>query len=428
MMCRKQLVNAIAAGLLGIAWTAGNPISAQQSPHPLAPGSVSAVRGQNNLRAKSPARTASAGSGALAANESTAAAQNSAAPDAEDLILQAHNQAKAAATVEEFTEALNRCRDALRQPLSEGRKAYVGKLAAWIYMKRGEKLVGLGEELAAQETARAVEYEKIALSDFNLAVKLDDANWRARYNRGLSYAMIEEYDKSLADLTMVIEQQPNHKDAHYNRGEVHYQLGQLERAIQDYSDTLRLDPQDHAAYSGRGMSYFELGDYSRALADMNAVLKLDPNSAVAFAQRADVFAALGQWERAAADYRVSLKLDKALGRALHNVAWLMATCPDKQFRNGELAVRAARKAIEVDGANFQYLDTLAAALASAGKFEEARSVAQKALQASPAEEQAGIRQRLALYEASRPYRDAQPSVSDSRVRLASGQEELAEPK
>ncbi len=88
----------------------------------------------------------------------------------------------------------------------------------------------------------------------------------------------------------------------------------------------------------------------------------------------------------------------------------MATCPDKRFRKADLAIRAARKAIELDGESPRYLDTLAAAQASAGKFELARATLRKALERAPADSATALKQRLALYESQRPYREAIPDV------------------
>ena len=56
------------------------------------------------------------------------------------------------------------------------------------------------------------------------------------------------------------------------------------------------------------------------------------------------------------------------------------------------------------------LDTLAAAYAEAGRFEDAVRTAQKALEltksAAQAETARGIEERLRLYQAGRPYRGA----------------------
>ena len=81
--------------------------------------------------------------------------------------------------------------------------------------------------------------------------------------------------------------------------------------------------------------------------------------------------------------------DDTMARAYQNVAWLMATCPEERFRNPTLAVRAAKKALELDGATYLGWDTYAAALASVGQYAQATAAQRKAVSSAPAEEKSG---------------------------------------
>ena len=84
----------------------------------------------------------------------------------------------------------------------------------------------------------------------------------------------------------------------------------------------------------------------------------------------------------------------------------MATCPDEKFRDEGLALRAAERAIELDGQeDYRYLDTLAAAQANAKRFQEAQKSVQMALKSAPQNVVPDLQQRLTLYQSSRPYRD-----------------------
>jgi Flp pilus assembly protein TadD len=80
-----------------------------------------------------------------------------------------------------------------------------------------------------------------------------------------------------------------------------------------------------------------------------------------------------------------------------------------------LALALARKICEPSRpANADYLDTLAAALAENGRFEEAAAVAAQALSQAVLEEPGpqtanlvkSVEKRLALYKAKQPFRDA----------------------
>jgi predicted O-linked N-acetylglucosamine transferase (SPINDLY family) len=97
----------------------------------------------------------------------------------------------------------------------------------------------------------------------------------------------------------------------------------------------------------------------------------------------------------------------------------MSTCPDAKYRNPALAVRAAKKAIQLGGKDCRGLDTLAAALASAGQFETASQTGRDAVAAAPADAHEMLQHRLSLYQSHQPYYE--PEL-DPNVRLAAAQE------
>jgi hypothetical protein len=90
----------------------------------------------------------------------------------------------------------------------------------------------------------------------------------------------------------------------------------------------------------------------------------------------------------------------------NNLAWLLATCPVVEIRDGTRAVALARRAGEETGWQHPFcLGTLAAALAETGAFAEAAHWQWEALELYPEEEKAAGESRLALYRAGQPYRE-----------------------
>jgi hypothetical protein len=94
--------------------------------------------------------------------------------------------------------------------------------------------------------------------------------------------------------------------------------------------------------------------------------------------------------------------------ARNNLAWLLATSPDAELRDGTRAVSLALPlAVLYD--SWGYLDTLAAAQAEAGDFAAATRSAGKALTqaaaAADAETLQGLKQRLTLFQRKEPYRE-----------------------
>jgi len=80
-------------------------------------------------------------------------------------------------------------------------------------------------------------------------------------------------------------------------------------------------------------------------------------------------------------FEKSLAIAPETMATLHNFAWLLASCPEKRFRNASRAIELADKADRLSGRkNPFYAHTLAAAYAETGRFSEAITVAERGLQ------------------------------------------------
>ncbi len=67
-------------------------------------------------------------------------------------------------------------------------------------------------------------------------------------NKGIGFAMSDEYEKAIGCFDKVIELKPNSTSAYNHRGLAYYYLEQYERAIGDYNKTIELDPNYATAY------------------------------------------------------------------------------------------------------------------------------------------------------------------------------------
>ncbi len=95
---------------------------------------------------------------------------------------------------------------------------------------------------------------------------------------------------------------------------------------------------------------------------------------------------------------------------LNSRAFLFATCPNDSLRNGPQAIEDATKACEYfEWKNPAWLDTLASAYAESGRFPEAIKFQTQAISlCGDIQETKVYRDRLALYEAGKPYRELIP--------------------
>ena len=313
---------------------------------------------------------------------------------------------KTASAREDYEQLITLCEHGMQANMSDAYAEYLTKLAGWSYNRRGESKAEQATVLARQgKVDEASKWDAQALADFETAVKLDPTRWKSVHNRGVSLALVGEYEQALRDFSKTIELQPGYSNAWFNRAEIRYELERYDDAIADYTEALRLEPEDAGLHISRGHAYFQSRRFQSALQDYDQAVQLDPENAVAVANRADAYRSLGMWQESAADYRRAIQLDEKLGRAYQSAAWLMATCPDERFRNAKLALEPAQRAIQLDGEkDFRYLDTLAVAYANAGEFEQAKAAVSKALAICPAEHEPALAKRLDLFDAEKPYR------------------------
>lgn len=309
-------------------------------------------------------------------------------------ITKAFTKTKTAADEPELTEILDLCHAGLDTGLSKENAAYARRLMAWAHNRRGELRADAGNGAAARE-------------DFEAAVTLDPKHWRAVHNRGVSFAGAGDLDSAIADLNRTLQMNPKFSNGFFNRGELRYDRGEFQQAIADYTEAIRLNPKDSGAYNSRGHAHYRLNQFRPALADYAAAIRIDPNNAAAYTNRGDTQADLGSYAEAVKDYQTAVKVNPRLGRAYQSAAWLMATCPDAAYRDEQRAVETAEKAIELDGDDSAlYLETLAAAQASAGQFDEAAQTQQRAVKLIGDSDRGRAKRRLALYKKGLAFRDS----------------------
>ncbi len=165
-------------------------------------------------------------------------------------------------------------------------------------------------------------------------------------------------------------------------------------------------PPDASALCRRGAYYSSAGQDDRAVADFGEALRLDPRSAGALTSRGYAYSRLRQFRLARADYEKALEIDPDDFVAHNNLAWLLATCAEDQYRDGARAIEHANRACELSDSDAWYcLGTLAAAYAEGGDFEEAIHWARESLRGAPERERAACRERVKLYKEGRPYRE-----------------------
>jgi tetratricopeptide (TPR) repeat protein len=134
----------------------------------------------------------------------------------------------------------------------------------------------------------------------------------------------------------------------------------------------------------------------QAAACFRRALALQPDAVAAYMGLYALDAAQQRFAEAMETLRKGLRHTPDSPLLLNTLAWMLATCPQPELRDGPEAVRLAQGLVQQDGGKDpRFLLTLSAAYAETGKPDEARQAAEDALQLA---RQAGQPRLVAMIE------------------------------
>ncbi len=109
------------------------------------------------------------------------------------------------------------------------------------------------------------------------------------------------------------------------------------------------------------------------------------------------------------DIDEAVEVSREISSVWSSRAWLLATSPIADHRDGKLAMAAATRAVELSmWSEFRVLEVLAAAYAEEGEFEQAVKWQTKVVSMLPPTQRADYESRLALYRERKPYHEPGP--------------------
>jgi tetratricopeptide (TPR) repeat protein len=166
--------------------------------------------------------------------------------------------------------------------------------------------------------------------------------------------------------------------AHVCLGAALIDQGNLKDARGEFDAALKLKPSFAPALTDMAKLLYGEGQFEDAAALLREVLAAHPEDGVAHADLAIALAHQGKAAEALAHYRQAIRLEPERPETLNNLAWLLATHPAPEIRDGPGAVLLAERACQLTaGKNLWLLSTLAAAYAEAGRSADAVTTQQK---------------------------------------------------
>lgn len=160
------------------------------------------------------------------------------------------------------------------------------------------------------------------------------------------------------------------------------------------------------------MAMYRKGHQQKAAEHFRVVVKMDPTFVGVETELAKERIKEGRPDSTVKLYREALRRNPTNLTSLNNLAWILATHPKDELRNGKEAVQFAAQAVQISNRKRpEFLDTLAASHAEAGDFEKAIEVG---LQAAALAKQQGkisgaqsIEMRIEQYRKGSPIRSSE---------------------
>ena len=263
--------------------------------------------------------------------------------------------------------------------------------------------------------ARYLSLNQLALAREHLdtALSLGPDHAPAHYNLGSLLVAEGNTDGAIDAFREAVRIRPEYAAAHNNLGALLAATGALGDAIVYYRLALQFGTRDASALYNLANALLSTGNVEEAIARFHEALTLTPDDPDVHTNLARALVVTDDFTGGVTHYQRALDLNARNPLALVGLAWLRAAAPDAALRAPSEALALAQQAVALIGAEHpEVLDTLAAAYAAVGRFDDALATARKAATAArgtvfesriPA-----IEGRVRLYLTFRPYRIPTP--------------------
>ncbi len=220
---------------------------------------------------------------------------------------------------------------------------------------------------------------------------------------------LRHWKDSVALFTHALAVTQNNAPAHYNLAKALYHRGRYAEAIEHCRETLRLQPVHLLALTDLGGLLLREGKVQEATEILSEAVRLFPAFATAQYNLGLALDAQGRAREAISHLRQAVRLSNS-PLYQEKLAWILATNPQPECRNGQEAVQLAERACQTtSNQEADALLSLAVAYGETRRFGEAVAMARKALDLSSRSEPpatvARMSQVLQVLQTGHPYRE-----------------------
>lgn len=247
-----------------------------------------------------------------------------------------------------------------------------------------------------------------ALAQYAEALKLNPDQPRVYYEMGTILAVENKLPEAIASLNRAVQLKPGFLEALMELGRLLAAQGKFTEAQTPLRQSVALCPTNATFHLELGKALMLGGKSAAAAGEFAEVIRLEPELPATLLREGKQFSSRGQLNEALVRFNTALWLEPDSPVAMDELAWILATHPLPQFRNGARALRLAQRALELSGGKeARSWVVLDAACAESGRFPDAIAAAQKAreLALAAGDQQAAqaCEARLSLYQTQRPF-------------------------
>ena len=229
---------------------------------------------------------------------------------------------------------------------------------------------------------------------------------------GALYAQQKNFRQALADANQALRRDANLLPALRLKGVIYLEMERYDDAVRTFTQLRDKSKDDAGKLEAKTQIAYALskqGKYKTASELLKKELEKQPDNVELLRSLADMELLFGHWGEADRLYKRLLELDPKDSGVLNNYSWLLATCPEDQYRDAARALEYGKQAAEATlYAAPHILSTLAAAYAEGGDFESARSWSQKAVELGEKENHESLdslKKELESYKENKPWRE-----------------------
>lgn len=212
-----------------------------------------------------------------------------------------------------------------------------------------------------------------AISDLESLCEREPAKGEHWIQLAIAHARLDELDLARENYQRALEIVLDPAEAaqvHYHLGIIAGRDGSIDTAIVEFRAAVELDPDFVQARLDLAAAFGSQSLYNEAAAAYREVLARDPTNLYGWMGAATAMNLAGDSKGAVALLEEGWDQNPGSVELLHALARILASAADPELRDGERAVDLASRTFRA-GTTVERLETLAMALAEAGRFSEA---------------------------------------------------------